>query len=109
GLARDAALDADALAGALRAALAATTWVAGLNPKVSVAIDTGSTLHLDALAADVRVRAEPGRDGPHLHIALGGDAATAVPIGWVAPGHAAETVIRLLAVIAAHGRDARAR
>jgi precorrin-3B synthase len=109
GLVPDAALDADALAAALRDALAATPWVAGLNPKVSVAIDAGTTLHLDPMAADVRLRAELGRDGPHLHIALGGDAATAVPIGWVAPEHAVETVTRLLAIIAARGRDARAR
>jgi precorrin-3B synthase len=109
GLAPDAALDADALAAALRDALAATPRVAGLNPKVSVAIDAGATLHLDAMAADVRLRAELGRDGPRLHIALGGDAATAVPIGWVAPEHAVETVTRLLATIAARGRDARAR
>jgi precorrin-3B synthase len=109
GLVPDAALDAGALAAAVRDALSATAWVAGLNPKVSVAIDAGATLHLDAMAADVRLRAELGRDGPHLRIALGGDAATAVPIGRVAPSHAAETVIRLLAVIAAHGRDARAR
>jgi precorrin-3B synthase len=109
GLVPDAALDADALAAALRDALAATGWVAGLNPKVSVAIDGGAALHLDALAADVRLRAELGRDGPRLHIALGGDAANAVPIGWVAPEHAVETVTRLLATVAARGRDVRAR
>jgi precorrin-3B synthase len=109
GLVPDAALDADAFAAALRDALAATAWVAGLNPKVSVAIDAGATLHLDAMAADVRLRAELGRDGPRLHIALGGDAATAIPIGWVAPAHTVETVTRLLAAIAARGRDARAR
>jgi len=109
GLAPDAALDAGALAAALRDALVATAWVAGLNPKVSVAIDAGATLHLDAMAADVRLRAELGRDGLHVHIALGGDAATAVPIGWVAPGHAVGAVMRLLAVLATYGRDARAR
>ena len=109
GLVPDAALDADALAAALRDALAATAWVAGLNPKVSVAIDAGTTLHLDVVAADVRLRAELGCDGPHLHIALGGDAAIAVPIGWVAPEHAVETVTRLLANVAARGRNVRAR
>ena len=109
GLVPDAALDADAFAAALRDALAATAWVAGLNPKISVAIDAGATLHLDAMAADVRLRAELGRDGPRLHIALGGDAATAIPIGWVAPAHTVETVTRLLAAMAARGRDARAR
>src|SRR5262245_2522997 len=109
GAVPDAALDADALAAALRDALAATALVASLNPKVSVAIDGGAALHLDALAADVRLGAELGRDGPRLHIALGGDAAIAVPIGWVAPEHAVETVTRLLATVAARGRDVRAR
>jgi precorrin-3B synthase len=109
GLAPDAALDADALAAALRDALAATAWAAGLNPKVSVVIDAGAELHLDAMAADVRLRAEIGHDGSHLHVALGGDATTAVPIGRVAPEHAVEAAMRLLAAIAARGRDARAR
>jgi len=44
-----------------------------------------------------------------VHIALGGDSATAVPIGRVAPEHAVEASMRLLAVLATHGRDARAR
>jgi len=109
GLAPDAALDADALAAALRDALAATALVARLSPKVSVAVDGGAALHLDALAADVRLRVELGRERPHLHIALGGDAATAVAIGRVAPEDAVEAVMRLLAVLATYGRDARAR
>ena len=109
GLAPDAALDTDALAAPLRDALAATALVARLNPKVSIVVDGGTALHLDALAADVRLRVELGCERPHLHIALGGDAATAVPIGLVAPEHAVEAVTRLLAVLATYGRDARAR
>lgn len=109
GLAPAAAVDAHALAAMVRDALAATALVARLSPKVSVAIDAGAALHLDAMTADVRLRAEPRRDGPHLHIALGGDATTAVPIGRVAREHAVEAVIRLLAAIALRGRDARAR
>ncbi len=65
-------------------------------------------MHLDAIAADVRLRAEPGREGPHLHIALGGNAATAAPVGRVASEHAVEAAIRLLAIIAARGPEARA-
>jgi precorrin-3B synthase len=109
GLAPDAALDTDTLAAALRDALAATALVVRLNPKISVAVDGGTSLHLDALAADVRLRVELGCEHPHLHIALGGDAATAMPIGRVAPEHAVEAVMRLLAVVATYGRDARAR
>lgn len=109
GLAPDAAVDAAALAAALRDALAVSAWAARLNPKVSVVVDAGTTWHLDGIASDVRLRAEPGREGPRLHVAIGGDAATAAPLGRVAPEHAVEAATRLLAQIAAHGRDARAR
>ncbi len=108
GLAPDEALDAGMVAAELRRALAATPFLARLGPKVAVVADGGGALHLDAIAADVRLRAEPGREGPHLHIALGGDAATAAAVGRVAPEHAVEATIRLLAIIAARGREARA-
>ena len=44
-----------------------------LGPKVSVAIDAGTTLHLDAVPADIRLRACSGPAGWH-GAALGGDA-----------------------------------
>jgi len=76
-----------------------------LGPKVSVVVDGGGALHLDTIRADVRLRV--GSDG-RLHVALGGDAATATPIGMVVGDQAADAATRLLAVIAAHGRQARA-
>jgi precorrin-3B synthase len=109
GLTPDAAIDAAVLAAAVRDALAVSAPTARLNPKVSVVIDAGTTWHLDAIAADVRLRAEPGRERPCLHFALGGDAAMAAPLGRVAAEDAAEAVTRLLTQIATHGRDARAR
>ena len=48
--------DAHALAAALRKALAAAPFASRLSAKVSVAIDGGAALHLDALAADIRLR-----------------------------------------------------
>jgi precorrin-3B synthase len=107
GLDSEETINATALAAALRRALAAQSFA--LSPKVSVAIDGGGALHLDALGADVRLRAEAAIDGARLHVAIGGDAATAVALGAVMPARAVETVARLLDVIAAHGRDARAR
>jgi precorrin-3B synthase len=107
GLDPDETIDATALAAALRRALAAQSLV--LSPKVSVAIDGGGALHLDALGADIRLRAEAAPDGIRLHVGIGGDAATAIALGPVAPARAVETVARLLGVIAAQGRDARAR
>jgi precorrin-3B synthase len=107
-LAPDEAADASLLAADLRRALAAAPFLDRLGPKVSVVIDGGGALHLDALAADVRLRAETAPDGPRLHVALGGDAVSAASIGSVAPEHAVEATVQLLAVIATRGRQARA-
>jgi precorrin-3B synthase len=92
----------------LRRRLAAASFAAKLAPKVAVVIDGGASLHLDAVAADVRLRAAPALDGARLQVALGGDAAGATPIGAVAPADAAEAVIRLLETIAQAGPTARA-
>jgi precorrin-3B synthase len=107
GLAPKESVDASAIAADLRRAIAAASFAADIGPKVSVAIDGGGTLHLDAVAADVRMRAQ-ARDAC-LHVAVGGDAETATPIGAVAAEHAVEAVMRMLRVIAAGGPAARAR
>jgi precorrin-3B synthase len=91
----------------LRRAIAVASFAADIGPKVSVAIDGGGTLHLDAAAADVRMRAQ-ARDAC-LHVAVGGDAETASPIGVVAAEHAVEAAMRMLRVIAAGGPATRAR
>jgi precorrin-3B synthase len=70
-------------------------------------IDGGSTLHLDAVRADIRLRASLGLAG--WHVGLGGDAASATPIGSVAPADAVEAVMRVLGTIAQRGPQARAR
>ncbi|MGH6735393.1 MAG: precorrin-3B synthase [Methyloceanibacter sp.] len=100
-----ALIDMNALAIELRQVLAASRLV--LAPKVSVIADGGGRLHLDALAADIRVRAVTTTNGPRLHVALAGDAAAATPLGTVAPDEACDAVSCLLAVIAAHGPEAR--
>jgi precorrin-3B synthase len=107
GLAPQEALDASVIAADLRRAIAAAPFAADIGPKVSVAIDGGGTLHLDAVAGDVRMRAQAG--GAYLHLAVGGDAETASPIGAVAAEHAVEAATRMLRVIAAGGPAVRAR
>jgi len=102
-------IDAGALADELRNALIAQSLAQRLAPKISVAIDGGGRLHLDALSADIRLRAIAAPDGPMLHVAVGGDAASALPVGIVAPDEAIDTATRLLREIASHGADARAR
>jgi precorrin-3B synthase len=107
GIASQEAVDASAIAVDLRRAIAVASFATDIGPKVSVAIDGGGTLHLDAVAADVRMQAQ-ARD-VCLRVAVGGDAETATPIGAVAAEHAVEAAMRMLRVIAAGGPAARAR
>jgi precorrin-3B synthase len=105
-LADDSIVDATALAGTLRGAIARAGLA--LAPKVSVVVDGGGRLHLDALPGDVRLRAIGSAQSPRLHVALGGDAASAAPLGSIAADAAVDVAVRLLGVIAAQGPKARA-
>jgi len=100
-----ALVDASEIAAALRAAIDAAGLA--LAPKVSVIVDGGGTLHLDALAADVRLRAINTNGGPCFHVALAGDAATATPLGSIPTSGAVDVVLDLLRALAVRG-DARA-
>lgn len=82
----------DAIARDIRTALAGAA-LPPLSAKLSVIVDTGGALHLDQLAADIRLRTI-GSDC--VHVALGGDAASAMPLGSVRTERAAECVVRLL-------------
>ena len=101
--------DASPLVADLRHALTRTSLAARLAPKVSVIVDGGGALNLDNVSADVRICAQATDDGAMLRIGLGGDEATATQIGAVTPAHGADSVIKLLEVIAQRGRTARAR
>ena len=105
GLADAHTVDARGLADAVRERLANASFTAALGPKVSIVLDGGCALHLDALRADIRLRA----DGARWQIALGGDAATATPIGSVAAADAPEAAMRLAELLARRGPQARAR
>jgi precorrin-3B synthase len=100
-----ALIDADAMAGKLRAAIAEANLA--LAPKVCVIVDGGGSVHLDALTADVRLGAF-ARDGEiRITLALAGDATTATPLGSIPVGTAPEVAVEVLRTIAAHG-DLRA-
>jgi len=105
GLADARAIDARGLADTVRERLANASFTAALGPKVSIVLDGGCALHLDALRADIRLRA----DGARWQIAVGGDAATATPIGSVAATDVPEAAIRLAELLARRGPRARAR
>ncbi|MGE0563235.1 MAG: precorrin-3B synthase [Pseudolabrys sp.] len=74
-----------------------------LAPKISVVVDNGDGLHLDALSADLRLRAVSTPGGVMIHVAVGGDAASAIALGAVVPAEAGAAALALLKVIAARG------
>jgi precorrin-3B synthase len=102
-------LDAGKFAADLRAALARRLPAARLAPKISVVIDGGGALTLDALSADVRLRAEQKNGVAAFRLSVGGNHAHATQLGLVARADAVEGALRLLEVIARRGPDARAR
>ena len=102
-------LDAGVLAADLRRALVETSLPSRLAPKLSVVTDGAGALDLDEVVADLRLRAELCDGDVVLRVSVGGDGASAIPLGVVAHSDGAEAAVRLLEVIARHGRDARAR
>lgn len=109
GLDAEEIFDASALAADLRQALARSNLAARLSPKISVAVDGGGTLDLNALSADVRLSAELINDRVALRLSVAGDGAGAADIGAVKPADAVAAAIRVLEVIAQRDRTARAR
>jgi precorrin-3B synthase len=82
---------------------------AKLAPKVSVVVDGGGALHLDAIPCDIRLRADSASGATRFHVTIGNESATALAPVTIAPEHAVATVFGLLHDIAAQGPTARAR
>jgi precorrin-3B synthase len=99
-------VNAAAVAGELRRAMANARLA--LPPKISVVMDGGGPLHLDALSADIRLRTAPPARGPRFYLGLGGDGASAAWLGSVAQEDVVGAVLGILTIIAAHGPTARA-
>jgi precorrin-3B synthase len=78
----------------------------GLGPKVSVLVDGGGHLHLDAVPADIRLIATPNS---LFELSVAGDATSASFVGYVSTNRAAASVKDLLQLIASWGPTARAR
>jgi precorrin-3B synthase len=77
-----------------------------LGPKVSVLIDGGGQLHLDAVSSDIRLVAT---SNSLFQLSLAGNARNAKHLGYVPAARAAATVEELLRRIANRGPTARAR
>ena len=102
-------MDAGALAADLRRAFERSDLAERLGAKVSVTIEGGGAPDLSDIAADVRLSAMATDDGVLLRVGVGGAGADAAWLGLVSPARAVEAAIRLVAPVAARGRDARAR
>ncbi len=96
--------DARPLADAVRAGIAALGIGGRLGPKVSVVIDGGGSVSLDALPADIRLKA---RDDGAWDLALAGSAQAATALGHIDHRDAADSVVALLTQLATHGPAAR--
>lgn len=97
------------IARSLRRRLGAAHFASDLSAKVTVVLDGGGLLHLDDTAADIRLSAVVGPEGPVFCLALGGTASSAVPVGAVAPNDVAECVMRLLELLSRRAPHARMR
>ncbi|TGQ39789.1 precorrin-3B synthase [Mesorhizobium sp. M00.F.Ca.ET.216.01.1.1] len=80
-----------------------------LGPKVSVVVDGGGRLGVDAVTADVRLAAVRSGAGTRWRIAIAGDARSAAPLAVVAEDAACDITIGILQAIAELGIEARAR
>jgi precorrin-3B synthase len=109
GLDPEEIFDCTSLAEELRQRIVQSGLAAQLSPKVSVIIDGGGALSLDAMAADIRLRARNMRGNAVFDVSVGGDNAGVFKLGQIEPRHGAETVLALLDVIARYGRAIRAR
>ena len=89
----------------LRALIAACRPAMALAPKMTIVIDGGGALPLDALVADIRLVAVENR----WSFALAGDASSAVPLAMVDERDAALAVLLLLKLLASRGPEMRAR
>lgn len=109
GLDPDEIADPRPLAEAIRAAIAEAGLSARLGPKVSVVVDGGGRIGLGEIIGDVRLAATR-QDGKVLwHLAIGGNASVAKPLGLFFEMDAPATAMAILDAVAAHGPEGRAR
>lgn len=97
------------LAEALRRAIKKTDLAGRLGPKVSIVVDGGGAIGLDAILADIRLVATRDGSQARWHLAIGGTAATARPLALLDETDACDRTLTILQAIAAIGREGRAR
>ena len=109
GLDPEEVADARPLAVEIRGKIAAAGLSQRVGPKVSVIVDGGGRLRLDAILADIRLQAVAAGGAGLWRVSTGGTAETARELGLVSDADAATAVVAILETLAAKGRTARAR
>ncbi|MFB2550232.1 precorrin-3B synthase [Ensifer soli] len=105
----DPAETGDSLAMAERLRRALSGLSPTLAPKLSVIVDGGGLSSLDAVSADLRLRALPAGAGGAWQLMIDGTAVTARPGGTFDAGMAPRALVALLLRLSAMGPTARGR
>ncbi|RUU49930.1 precorrin-3B synthase, partial [Mesorhizobium sp. M2C.T.Ca.TU.002.02.1.1] len=97
------------LAERIRVAIEEAGLTARLGPKVSVVVDGGGQLSLDAVTADVRLKAVQAGEDVRWGVSIAGDARSARPLVTVDASAARDIAVAALRMVAEKGREAHTR
>ncbi|RWE56302.1 precorrin-3B synthase [Mesorhizobium sp.] len=109
GLDPEEVADPRPLAEQIRAAIDDSGLAQRLGPKVSVTVDGGGRLKMDAVTADVRLAAMRTDAGTQWQVAVAGDGQTATLLVMVDEDAARNIAVAILRMVAEKGREAHAR
>ncbi|TPI44686.1 precorrin-3B synthase, partial [Mesorhizobium sp. B3-1-7] len=97
------------LAERIRVAIEEAGLTARLGPKVSVVIDGGGQLTMDAVTADVRLKAARTSTSIQWSVSIAGDGRSAKPLATVDEDAARDIAVAALRMVAEKGREAHTR
>ncbi|MBZ9819327.1 precorrin-3B synthase [Mesorhizobium sp. CA4] len=97
------------LAEQIRAAIGEAGLTARLGPKVSVVVDGGGQLTMDAVTADVRLKAVWAGDDVLWSLSVAGDERSARPLATVDADASRDIAVAALRMVAERGREAHTR
>jgi len=97
------------LADRIRAAIEEAGLTARLGPKVSVIVDGGGQLTMDAVTADVRLKAARAGAGVLWAVSVAGDDHSAKPLAMVEEDVSRDVAVAALRIVAEKGRQAHTR
>ncbi|MDX8467478.1 precorrin-3B synthase [Mesorhizobium sp. VK23B] len=93
----------------IRAAIEEVGLTPRLGPKVSVLVDGGGQFTMDALTADVRLKAVQAADGIQWSVSVAGNARSAKALAVVDADAARDITVAALRMVAEKGREAHTR